>query len=215
MESNEKLSGILDLEKDIYVQEKLLNGLKKRFDTLNADTKGLEPPKTEVEFTRGFQRWVPGIGLLFLAFYQYNKHGQWSTWIAAGLALLGVLSLIYNFAKREKIKLSSTIAKENKAKIDEFNQRVREWQARMEKLRPKLIALQSEIDKTDKSLTKNYEALIEAYEDAGLSREDRGIEALCTALGIDGVSEIFAQLDEACEEKISGILERCGLVSEE
>ena len=126
-------SRIEELEAAIKEKDELLDKLQEEYDILSEPEPDLEKPQIQIEMSRGFDSYIPGIGLIFLGCYNFSRDNDKYFWFGVILTLAGVLSLArIIFLKKVKPKLKGQIHRENKVIIDEYNAKVLARNARIE-----------------------------------------------------------------------------------
>ena len=137
---------------DLAEKKEQLEKAKAELDALVNSEPDLQPPKLEPEITTGLNQFIPGCGCLLISFYQFSKTGATHRLLAIALLVLGVIALIGPIMQKEKIKLSSQISKENKRKVDEFNEQFLARQERIEAIRPRVEELRDLIARLEEEL---------------------------------------------------------------
>ena len=135
-----------DLEKAMAEKEALIDELLELCEELKKPEPDIDKPQLEMEVSRGFDPYIPAIGVILLACYNFSRTERYSFWLAVGLTVLGVLLLTRALLMKAKPKLSSQIRRENKVKIDEYNAKV---MARNERTAEKEDKLAETLEKID------------------------------------------------------------------
>ena len=154
-------SRIEELEAAIKEKDELLDKLQEEYDILSEPEPDIDPPKLEVEMSRGFDPYIPGIGLILLGAYNVTKNTDKLFWFGVVLIAAGALSLARVIFHRVKPKLKGQIHRENQIKIDEYNAKVMARNARIEEKENRQKEIEAEAAQIEQEMEDLKKALKE------------------------------------------------------